>query len=849
MINSRQNRSRGSEPRLPATRCDDLSMNKNQPKPPEEPQAESALKEAAVEGLKSAFMRNRKFSLAKDLYTATDYDNFQSMAMTVRDRLIEKWMLTQQRYHDENCKRVYYFSLEFLPGRLLANNILNLDLEEESRKAMEDLGLSLEDLSEQEIDPGLGNGGLGRLAACFLDSMATIGIPATGYGIRYDYGIFNQKIVDGFQVELPDEWLSLGNPWEFERPEFTLKVQFYGKTMKREDAGGKFRVDWVDTNDVLAMAYDTPIPGYGNEVVNNLRLWSARSTAEFDLEYFNDGDYIRACENKIISENISRVLYPSDSVYKGLELRLKQEYFFTAASIQDIIRRFKMHNEDFRLFPDKVAVQLNDTHPAIAIVELMRILIDVEELDWPAAWDITERTFAYTNHTIMPEALESWPVSLFEKLLPRHLELIYEIDRRFTREVAGHYPHDHDRARRMSLLEETPEKRIRMSHLSIVGSHSVNGVSRLHTELLKTTLFKDFFEFYPSKFNSKTNGITQRRWLKKANPRLSELITDTIGPGWPGDLREIKKLIPFAADSSFRKKWSAVKKDNKRQFAGYVKDKTGIVIDPCSIFDVQVKRVHEYKRQALFALYLISQYMKIKDDPKKDIVPRTAIVAGKAAPGYAMAKLIIKFINSIAGVINKDPGMKDKLKVVFMENYRVSLAEKIFPASDLSEQISTAGREASGTGNMKFMLNGAVTIGTWDGANIEIAEEVGPDNIFIFGLKAREISGLRSSGYDPRDHVQKNPLLKEALRLVREDFFSQFEPQIFKPLYDSLIEDDRFMVLADFEDYVLTQEAVSRAYLDDEGWTKRSIMNTANSGKFSSDRTVAEYAGDIWGVG
>jgi len=802
-----------------------------------------------VESLKSAFLRNRKFSLAKDLYTATDYDNFQSIAITIRDRLIEKWILTQQRYHDENCKRVYYLSLEFLPGRLLANNIFNLDLEEESKKAMEDLGLDLEDLYEQEIDPGLGNGGLGRLAACFLDSMATLGIPATGYGIRYDYGIFNQRIVNGFQVELPDEWLSLGNPWEFERPEFTLKVQFYGKTVKRKDKSGKLRVDWIDTNDVLAMAYDTPIPGYGNEVVNNLRLWSARSTAEFDLEYFNDGDYIRACENKIVSENISRVLYPSDNVYKGLELRLKQEYFFTAASIQDIIRRFKMHNEDFRFFPDKVAIQLNDTHPAIAIAELMRVLIDMEQLDWDAAWDITVRTFAYTNHTIMPEALESWPESLFGELLPRHLELIHEIDRRFMREVAGRYPRDHDRARRMSLIEEGPEKRLRMSHLCIVGSHSVNGVSRLHTELLKTMLFKDFFDLYPDRFNSKTNGITQRRWLGKANLRLSALINDTIGGGWVTDLTRLKKLSSFAADSSFREKWRSVKRDNKRQFAGYVKDKTGIVIDTDSIFDVQVKRIHEYKRQVLFALYLISRYVKIKDSPGKNVVPRTAIVGGKAAPGYAMAKLIIKFINSIADVINRDPDMKDKLKVVFMENYCVSLAERIFPASDLSEQISTAGREASGTGNMKFMLNGAVTIGTWDGANIEIAEEVGPDNIFIFGLKAHEIFDLKSSGYDPREYVEKDPALKEVLRLVREDFFSRSEPQIFKPLYDSLLGHDEFMVFADFKDYVSAQDKVSRAYQDKEEWTRRSVMNTAGSGRFSSDRTVAEYAKDIWKVG
>ena len=805
-------------------------------------------KEAAVESLKSAFLHNRRYSIAKDLYTATDHDNYQSMAMAIRDRLIERWILTQQRYHDENRKRVYYLSLEFLPGRLLANNIINLGLEGESIRAMEELGFSLEDLYAQEVDPGLGNGGLGRLAACFLDSMATLAIPATGYGIRYDYGIFKQRIVNGYQEEFPDEWLSLGNPWEFGRPEFTLKIRFGGETVKYVDKSGKFCVDWVDTNDMLAMAYDTPVPGYGNEIVNNLRLWSARSTDEFDLEYFNDGDYIKACENKVISENVSRVLYPSDNIYKGLELRLKQEYFFTSASIQDIIRRFKMHNDDFAAFPDKVAIQLNDTHPAVAIVELMRILIDEEGLDWNHAWEITVRTFAYTNHTIMPEALESWPVALFNKLLPRHLELIYEINKRFLREVADRYPADRKILNRMSIIEEGPEKKVRMSHLCIVGSHSVNGVSRLHTELLKTTLFKDFAGLYPLKINNKTNGITQRRWLKKANPLLSGLISDAIGPEWAVDLTRLRKLAGFASDSVFREEWLSVKQENKTRFAGYVEKATGTAIDPVSMFDVQVKRIHEYKRQVLFALYLIAQYIRIKEAPEKDVIPRTAMVAGKAAPGYAMAKLIIKFINNIADVINKDPEVSGKLKVIFLENYCVSLAEKIFPASDLSEQISTAGREASGTGNMKFMLNGAITIGTWDGANIEIAEEVGPDNIFIFGLKANEIAGLKERGYDPKSYVKKNPLLDEALRLVRRDFFSRFEPRIFKPLLDSLLGYDDFFVLADFKDYIMTQDKAAEAYRDPEGWTKKSILNTANSGRFSSDRTVAEYAEDIWKV-
>ena len=804
--------------------------------------------ENIVQELKNAFVHNRRYSLAKDIYTATEYDNYRSMALAIRDRLIDRWILTQQRYHDENCKRVYYLSLEFLPGRLLGNNILNSDLEEESSKAMEELGLSLENLYDQEKDPGLGNGGLGRLAACFLDSMATLGIPATGYGIRYDYGIFKQKIVNGYQVEVPDEWLKLGNQWEFERPEYSIKVRFYGTTVKKSDKNGRLCVDWINTRDVLAVAYDTPIPGFKNSIVNNLRLWSAGSTEEFDFEYFNDGDYIKACENKILSENISRVLYPSDNVYKGLELRLKQEYFFTSASIQDIIRRFKTHNKDFKVFPDKVAIQLNDTHPAVAIIELIRILVDEEWLDWDEAWDITVRTFAYTNHTIMPEALEKWPVALFEKLLPRHMELIYEINMRFLKEVAKHYPHDNSRLKQMSIIEDDAEKKIRMSHLCIVGSHSVNGVSRLHTELLGTTLFKDFFEFYPGKFNSKTNGITQRRWLKKSNPGLSSLINETIGDGWVKDLTELKKLDPFISDVSFMDKWAEVKLENKKNLAKYINDKNRIMVDPGSIFDVHVKRIHEYKRQMLFAFYLIAQYIKIKENPNKDFVPRTAIISGKAAPGYTAAKTIIKFINNVADIINKDPDIKDKLKIVFLENYRVSLAEQIFPAGDLSEQISTAGKEASGTGNMKFMLNGAVTIGTWDGANIEITEEVGPENIFIFGMRSEEIEKVIKKGYNPRSYIKKNVLLKEVFSLIQKDFFSQLEPDIFRPLYESLFKEDPYLICADFEDYIVKQEEVSKAYTDKHEWLRKSILNTANSGKFSSDRTVAEYAEDIWGL-
>ncbi len=812
---------------------------------------ETELKEKSnrtVQDIKESFIHHRRYSLAKDLYSATDYDNYRSLALSIRDRLIEKWVLTQQRYHDENCKRVYYFSLEFLPGRFLENNIMSLGLLPEVKQAMKELGLSVEDFYEQEKDPGLGNGGLGRLAACYLDSMASLGVPATGYGIRYDYGIFRQKILNGEQVEIPDEWLTLGNPWEFERPEYIIKIRFYGKTLTRTDKNGKFYVDWVDTKDVLAIAYDVPISGYDNDIVNNLRLWSARSTAEFDFDYFNDGDYIKACENKIVSENISRVLYPSDSILKGQELRLKQEYFFTSASIQDIIRRYKKSNQGFRAFPEKVAIQLNDTHPAISIVELMRILIDEEGLDWGTAWDITQKTFAYTNHTIMPEALESWPVKLIGELLPRHLEIIYEINMRFLKEVSSHYPHDLDKVRRMSLIEESRQKKVRMSHLCIVGSHSVNGVSELHTELLKKTIFKDFYDFYPEKFNNKTNGITQRRWLGKANPGLSSLIDEKIGKGWIKDLSGLRALEPYAGDASFQEQWRMIKRENKIQLADFIKKEHDINVDPDSMFDVQVKRIHEYKRQLLFAFYLISLYLKMKDEPGSDMVPRTAIISGKAAPGYFMAKLIIKFINNVAEIINNDPDVKDRLKVIFLENYGVTLAEKIFPASDLSEQISTAGTEASGTGNMKFMLNGAITIGTWDGANIEIAREVGEQNIFIFGLKADEVQEQKSRGYVPRDHLKKNPYLSEIMELIQSNFFSRFEPGIFKPICDSLYWHDPFMIFADFDMYAAAQEAVSKNFRDVHSWTHKSILNTARAGKFSSDRAIKEYARDIWNI-
>ncbi|MFH2138723.1 MAG: glycogen/starch/alpha-glucan phosphorylase [Candidatus Omnitrophota bacterium] len=805
-------------------------------------------KDMSTQGIQTSFQNNRVCTLGKDQYTATQYDNYLAMAIAIRDRIVERWILTQQMYHKVNRKRVYYLSMEFLIGRLMGNNMINLGLLDESSKAMKELGFDLDKIREQEIDAGLGNGGLGRLAACFLDSMATLAIPGQGYGIRYDYGVFKQKIINGYQVEQPDEWLRLGNPWEISRPEYTVKIKFYGHTHAVTDYKGRLNMRWVDTQDILAVPYDIPVPGYGNDIVNTLRLWSARSTEEFDFEYFNDGDYEQAVYKKMFSENISKVLYPNDNVSQGRELRLKQEYFFTAASIADIMRRFKQDNAHIKNLSDKIVIQLNDTHPALAIAELMRVLVDEESLEWDNAWEITNRCFAYTNHTVMPEALESWSVLLFGNLFPRHLQIIYEINARFLREVANKFPGDTDRLSRMSLIEEGDPKKIRMAYLAIIGSHSVNGVSEVHSDLLTTQLFKDFYEFSPEKFNNKTNGITQRRWLLKSNPKLSSLISEAIGKGWVRNLYEMKKLEKFKEDSSFRKKWWAVKTANKAYLADYIYKTNGIIIDPESLFDVQIKRIHEYKRQIMFVLYIIRQYLKLKKDYKSITLARTCMFAGKAAPGYHMAKLIIKFINNVAGVINKDKSIRDRLKIVFMENYRVSLAEKIFPASELSEQISTAGTEASGTGCMKFMVNGALTIGTLDGANIEMAREVGKENIFIFGQQINQIQKLKADGYNPREFVEKSPELQEIIHLIQSNFFSQVEQGLFEPIIRNLLDSDPFFICADFDAYCATQDEVSSVYADKEEWTKRSIINVAKSGKFSSDRTIKEYAKEIWGI-
>lgn len=807
-----------------------------------------APRDMTKEGIKESFSAGLQYGLAKDQFTATSHDNFMALGIALRDRLVERWIRTQQRYHRRNQKRIYYLSLEFLIGRLLGNYILNLGLWDQTQTALEEFGLDLEEIREEEVDAGLGNGGLGRLAACFLDSMATLGIPAHGYGIRYDYGIFNQKIVNGFQVESPDEWLKHGNPWEFARPEYAQKVKFYGNTNMYHDKQGRLCVEWVNTEDVIAMPYDVPVPGFQNDVVNTLRLWSARSSEEFDLQYFNSGDYENAVFDKMLTENISKVLYPNDATSMGRELRLKQEYFFTCASVADIIRRFKEDNALFKSFPDKAAIQLNDTHPALAIVEFMRILIDEEQVDWDTAWSLTVRTFAYTNHTVMPEALECWAVPMFEKLLPRHMQIVYEINSRFLKELAAAYPGDPDRLSRMSLIEEGNPKRIRMAYLAIIGAHSVNGVSELHSRLLEEHLFKDFYEVFPEKFNDKTNGISHRRWLMKANRPLTKLISEAIGNGWQKDLFDLENLIPLRKDRLLKKKWQQAKLANKKVLAEVILKQSGIVVNPDSMFDVQVKRLHEYKRQTLFILFAISEYIKLRENPNAVMTPRTFIFAGKAAPGYFMAKLIIKFINNVANVINHDKVNHDRLKVVFLENYRVSLAEKIFPASDLSEQISTAGTEASGTGCMKFMMNGALTVGTHDGANIEIAEAVGSENIFMFGLKSQEVMDLKARGYDPNEFIQKNPRLKEIFAMIRNNFFSPMEPGIFEPLVQNLTGADPFLVCADFDAYCAIQEKISEEYQDQDKWTEKAILNVAKAGKFSSDRTIAEYCRDIWDI-
>ena len=803
--------------------------------------------DTAMQIIKS-FLEHMEYTLGKDKYTSLKRDVYIALSYSVRERMIARWLDTQQAYYNEDPKRVYYVSMEFLMGRSLENSMLNLGLLDDFRNAMESLGHDFSEIVDEEEDAGLGNGGLGRLAACFLDSMATMSIPAYGYGIRYEYGIFRQKIVDGTQMEVPDNWLRYTNPWELERQQHLHKVRFLGRVTEYRDESGRLCRDWVDTENVMAMAHDTPIPGYGTHTVNTLRLWSAKASREFDLKFFNEGNYIRALEKKMTSENISKVLYPADNIQEGRELRLKQEYFLASATIYDVLYRFKKMHSDLRLLPEKVVVQLNDTHPALCIPELMRVLIDQEKFTWDEAWEVTTKTFAYTNHTILPEALEKWPLWFFEHILPRHLIIIYEINERFLLEVRRHFPNDEARVARMSIIEENHERKVLMAHLAIVGSFSVNGVAALHTKILKEDLFRDFYEMYPARFNNKTNGITQRRWLKKANPGLAGLITGAIGDGWTTDLDQLQRLRPLADDAGFRADWQQVKLDAKEQLAGYILKHNCLQVDVHSLFDCRVKRIHEYKRQLLNVLHIIALYNRLKNGFGKDLPPRTFIFSGKAAPSYSMAKLIIRLINGVADVVNNDPALQDRLKVVFLANYSVSLAEMIFPAADLSEQISTAGTEASGTGNMKFTLNGALTIGTLDGANIEIMEEVGKENIFIFGMNAAEVAVLRKN-YHPRDWYNGNAELKLVLDMIGSGEFSPGSPNLFQPIIEALLDQgDYYMLLADFASYQAAHEAVSRLYLNSSDWLRCSILNTAGVGKFSSDRTIREYAGEIWGI-
>ncbi|MCY1042631.1 glycogen/starch/alpha-glucan phosphorylase [Corallococcus sp. bb12-1] len=797
--------------------------------------------------VRRGFFEHVRYSRGKNPETATPHDRFMALSLAVRDRLTDRWVKTARTYYEQDVKRAYYLSAEYLLGRALGNNLLNLNMYEAAAAAMQEVGVDLTQLLEMEPDAGLGNGGLGRLAACFLDSLATLGYPGMGYGIRYEFGIFSQDLVEGHQVERADEWLKFGNPWEIVRPEKAVPVRFFGRVEHHQGPDGRPVARWVGGKTVIGVPYDTPIAGYGNNTVNTLRLWQARASAEFDLLLFNAGDYERSVVEKNDSEVISKVLYPNDAFQAGKELRLKQQYFFVACSIADIVRRYLKNHSDFRDFSRKVAIQLNDTHPAIGVAELMRVLVDEKQLLWDEAWSITQETFGYTNHTLLAEAMERWPVSLFERLLPRHLEIIFEINQRFMRQVQIRYPFDVEKQQRMSLVEEGTEKKIRMAHLAVVGSHSINGVAALHTDLLRRDVLPDFATMYPERFNNKTNGVTPRRWLAWCNPRLSKLITSRIGEGWATDLDQLTKLEAHAEDPEFRKAFREVKRANKVDLANHVRDLRWVQLNPDAIFDVQIKRLHEYKRQLLDAIHIVALWMKARREPSSVVHPRAFLFGAKAAPGYHLAKLTIRLINGIAEVVNSDAGTTG-LQVVFVPNYRVSLAERIIPAADVSEQISTAGWEASGTGNMKLMLNGALTLGTLDGANVEIREAVGDENFFLFGLTADEVIARKKAGYRPREVYESNTELREALDLIRSGFFSPEDRNLFQPLVDSLLDEDRYLVLADFAAYSSKQEEVVRAYQDQEGWTKKCIVNVARAGIFSSDRTIKQYAEEIWNV-
>ena len=791
--------------------------------------------------------RHFNHTLGCDIHSKYPYHLYQALALSLRDRLMVMWKNTHYSYREHDCRRAYYLSMEFLMGRALGNAMLNMGLEQAVRDALTELGVSMEEMIELEHDAGLGNGGLGRLAACFLDSCATLQYPVMGYGIRYEYGIFRQSIRNGEQVEEPERWLIRGNPWELERPEFTQTVKFGGRTVRTESRSGRVAHRWVDTNDVLAVPYDTPVPGYRNGTVNTLRLWRAQAREVFDLGQFNAGDYAGSVLEKTAAENISMLLYPNDITEMGKELRLRQQYFLVSATLQDVLRRWKsVHGDDLTEFAEKSFFQLNDTHPSIAVAELMRLLVDENDMDWDAAWEVTTKCVAYTNHTLLPEALERWPVRMFERLLPRLLEIIYEINATFIAEIGRRWPGDSQRIRRMSLIEEGDEKHVRMAHLAIVGSSSVNGVADLHSRLLREGLFRDFYDMWPQKFNNKTNGVTPRRWIAWANPSLADLISETIGDGWVTDLDQLAKLVPHAENKAFRTRWQKIKQGNKKRLAELVAQECGVDFDTRAMFDVQVKRIHEYKRQLLNVLHVIHLYDRIKRGDAADWTPRCVLFGGKAAPGYWLAKRIIKLINNVALVINGDRDVGNHLKVAFLPNYRVSVMEIIAPASDLSEQISTAGKEASGTGNMKLMMNGAVTIGTYDGANIEIQEAVGAENFFLFGLNAQEVVARRGN-YQPDAIIAADEDLRRVMQMLESGHFSQFEPGFFEAIVRSIRDpNDPWLTAADFRSYVDAQQRAATAYTDQSRWTRMSILNTALSGIFSTDRTMREYNRDIW---
>jgi starch phosphorylase len=803
----------------------------------------------SAEEIKQAILDNLQFAQARVPELATLNDWYMAIAFTIRDRMLDNWTKTIKQLQRKDIRAVCYLSAEFLLGPHLANNIINLGIYKQVSQAVSDLGLDLEQLIAQEEEPGLGNGGLGRLAACYMDSLATLGIPALGYGIRYEFGIFDQTIRDGWQVETTDKWLQKGNPWEIVRSEIAYYVNGGGHTEHYHDEKGRQRVKWVPDRVIKGVAYDTPISGYRGTTVNMLRLWKSEAVESFDFESFNTGDYYAAVNEKVISETISKVLYPNDEPDIGKRLRLAQQYFFVSCSLQDMIRIHQLRGIGIKTFHKTFAAQLNDTHPSIAVAELMRLLVDDHGLEWDEAWEITRKTFGYTNHTLLPEALEKWPLPLFSSLLPRLLEIIYEINRRFLEDVRKRYPGEEDLVERLSIIDETGEKNVRMANLASVGSLAINGVAALHSELLKKTVLRDFYEISPKKFLNVTNGVTPRRWIVLSNIGLSDLISKSIGNTWPSNLEsELKKLEPFADDAGFQKKWQKVKMDNKNRLALVIRERTGIVVDPDSLFDIQVKRFHEYKRQHLNILHVINLYNRIKNNPKADITPRTVIFGGKAAPGYFMAKRIIKLINSVAGVVNDDKDVRGRLKVVFFPDFNVTNGQLIYPAADLSEQISTAGKEASGTGNMKFSMNGALTIGTLDGANVEIREEVGADNFFLFGLTTEEVNDLKERGYNPRGYYESNPNIRETIDQIGSGVFSKGDRELFNPLIDSLLNRDEYMLLADYQSYVDCQDRVSKAFKDKRRWTQMSILNVARMGKFSSDRSIREYCDKIWKV-